>query len=44
MLVRNVIIKSIILTCRAKLNTIIKYNQIECYLIISKKLYKTTNN
>ena len=44
MFVRNVIIKSIILTRCVKLNTIIEYNQIECYLVMSKKSHKTASD
>ena len=38
--VRNVTFQFITLTKRARLNIIIEYNQIECYLIMLKKLYK----
>ena len=44
MLVRNIIDKSITLTKRVKLKTIIEYNQVDCYLTMLKKLYKTVND
>ena len=42
-LIRNVINKSITLSKHVKLNTITKYNQIDCYLIMSKRFHKTIN-
>ena len=44
MFVRNIIDKSITLIKRVKLETIIKYNQVDCYLTISKKSYKAIND
>ena len=44
MLVRNIIDKSITLTKRVKLKTIIEYNQTDCYLTMSKKSYKTVSD
>ena len=44
MFVRNIIDKSITLTKRIKLETVIKYNQTDCYLTMSKKSYKTIND
>ena len=44
MLVRNVIFQSITLAKRARLNTIIEYNQAECYLIMSEESYKATSD
>ena len=44
MLVRNAISQSITLAKRARLNTIIEYNQAECYLTMSKESYKTTSD
>ena len=44
MFVRNVTFQSITLAKRARLNMITEYNQAECYLIMSEKSYKTTND
>ena len=44
MFVRNVTFQFITFAKRARLNMIIEYNQIECYLIMSKKSYKTIND
>ena len=44
MLVRNAIFQSITLAKRARLNTITEYNQAECYLTMSEKSYKATND
>ena len=43
MFVRNVTSESITLVKRIRLNTVIEYNQIECYLIMSKKSHKTAS-
>ena len=43
-LVRNIIDKSITLIKRVKLETIIEYNQTDCYLTMSKKSYKVIND
>ena len=42
--VRNVTFQSITFAKRIRLNMIIEYNQIECYLIMSKKSYKAIND
>ena len=44
MLVRNIIDKSITLTKRVKLKTIIEYNQVDCYLTMLKKSYKVVSD
>ena len=44
MLVRNVTFESITLAKRAKLNMITEYNQIECYLTMSKEFYKAASD
>ena len=44
MFVRNVTFQFITFAKRARLNMIIEYNQIECYLIMSEKSYKTIND
>ena len=44
MFVRNVTFQFITFAKRARLNTIIEYNQTECYLIMSEESYKTAND
>ena len=44
MFVRNVIFQFITFAKRARLDMIIEYNQTKCYLIMSKKSYKTIND
>ena len=44
MFVRNVIDESIILVKRARLNTITKYNQIDCYMIMPEKSHKIVSD
>ena len=44
MLIRNVTFEFITLTKRARLNMIFEYNQVECYLTMSEKSYKTIND
>ena len=43
-LIRNVTFESITLTKRARLNMIIEYNQVECYLIIFEEFYKAASD
>ena len=41
--VRNVINESITLIKRIRLDTVTKYNQTSCYLVISKKVHKVAS-
>ena len=44
MFVRNAIDESVILVKRARLDTITKYNQVDCYMIMSEKSHKVVND
>ena len=44
MIVRNVTFQSITFAKRARLNMIIEYNQVECYLTMSEKSYKAISD